>query len=125
VPVAWVSRVLVVRTIVGVRRRRVHRTRRCPRAWVRWIAVARSGIHGRRLVVSSVSVARRAHWSTCDGWDGTLFVDGRFRVHSLLGANVAKLWIVGRLHEVLRLLRGARVVADEMQVLAVVGGDGE
>ena len=73
--------------------------------------------------MNSVSVARRSHWSTGDSWDGTLFVDGRFRVHSLLRADVAKLWVVGRLHEMLRLLRRARVVADEMQVLAVVGSD--
>lgn len=73
-------------------------------------------------MVNSVSVARRPHWSTCDGWDGALLVDGRFRVHTLLGADVAKLWVVGRLHEMLRLLRGARVVADEMQMLGVCGG---
>jgi hypothetical protein len=99
----------------------VHRARRSPGAWVRWVAVARSAIHGR--LVNSVSVARRAHGSTSDGRNGALLVNSRFRVHALLGADVAKLWVVGGLHEMLRLLRRARVVADKVQVLAIVGGD--
>jgi hypothetical protein len=49
-------------------------------------------------------------------------MNSRFRVHALFGTDVAKLRVVGWLHEMLRLLRRARVVADEMQVLAVVCG---
>lgn len=122
VSVARVSRVLVVGAVMRVRRRCVHRTRRRPRARVRWVAIARTSIHG-RLLVRGVSVARRAHRSASDGRNGALLVNSRFRVHALLRADMAKLRVVRRLHEVLRLLRRARVVADEMQVLAVVGGD--
>lgn len=67
---------------------------------MRRVAITRSAIH-RRLVVSSVSVARRAHGSTSDGRNGALLVDSRFRVHALFGTDVAKLWVVGRLHQML------------------------
>ena len=70
-----------------------------------------------------MSVAWRAHGSTGDSRDGALLVNSGFRVHALLGSDVAKLWVVGGLHEMLRLLRRARVVADKVQVLAIVGGD--
>ena len=73
--------------------------------------------------MDSVSVARGSHRSTSDSRDGTLLVDGRFWVHALLRADVAKLRVVGRLHEMLGLLRRARVVADKVQVLAVICGD--
>lgn len=102
----------------------MHRTRRRPRARVRWVAIARTSIHGRRLV-RGVSVARRAHRSASNGRNGALLVNSRLRVHALFRANVAKLGVVRRLHEVLRLLGRARVIADEVQVLAVVGGDRE
>ena len=99
VAVAWVSRMLVVRTVVRVRWWGVHRAGRCPGAWVRGVAVARSAIH--RRLVNSVSVARRSHWSTSDGRNGALLVNSRFRVHALLRTDVAKLRVVGGLHEVL------------------------
>jgi len=102
----------------------VHWTRRRPRAWVRWIAVARSPVHG-RLVVSSVRVARRAHGPASHSRNGALLLNGRLWVHALFWADVAKLRVVGRLHEMLRLLRRTGVVADQMQVLTVVCGDGE
>lgn len=66
---------------------------------MRWVAVTRSAIHLR--LVGSVSVAGRAHGSTSDGRNGALLVDSRFRVHALFRANVAKLWVIGRLHEML------------------------
>jgi hypothetical protein len=122
--VTGMSWVLVVRTVVRVRRRCVHRTRRCPRAWVRRVAIARTSVHG-RLVVSSVRVTRRTHGSTSDGRDSALLLNSRFRVHALFWADVAKLRVVGRLHKMLRLLRRSRVIADQMKVLAVVGSDGE
>lgn len=75
--------------------------------------------------MSGVRISRRAHGPAGDGRDSALFVNGRFGVHALLGANVTELRVVGRLHEVLRLLRGSRVVADEVEVLAVVGGNRE
>jgi hypothetical protein len=117
--------VLVVRTVVRVRRRCVHRTGRCPRAWVRRVAIARTSVHGWWLVVSSVRVARRSHGSTSDSRNSALLLNSRFWVHALFWADVAKLRVVGRLHKMLRLLRRSRVVADQMKVLAVVGGDGE
>jgi hypothetical protein len=83
-----------------VRRRGVHRTRRCPRAWVRWVAISGTAIH-RRLVVDGVGVARRAHGPTSDGRNSALLVNSRFRVHSLFWADVAKLRIVCWLHEML------------------------
>lgn len=72
-PVGWVSRVLVIRTIVRVSRRCVHRAGRCPGARVRLVAIARSAIHWR--LVGSVSVARRPHGSASDGRNGTLLVN--------------------------------------------------
>lgn len=99
----------------------MHRTGRRPCAGVRRVSVAGTSVHGR--LVSGVRVSRRAHGSAGDGRDSALFVNGRFGVHALLGANVTELRVVGGLHEVLRLLRGARVVANEVEVLAVVGGD--
>lgn len=119
--VAWVSGVLVVWSVVRVRRRGVHWTRRSPCARVRGISVARTSVHGR--LVSSVGVIGRAHGSAGHGRDCALFVNSRFGVHALLRTDVTKLRVVGRLHQMLRLLGGARVVADEVQVLAVVGGD--
>ena len=102
VSVTGMSWMLVVRAIVSrVRRRCVHRTRR-PRAWVRRrVAIARASVHGRRLVMRSVSVARRAHGATSDGRNGALLLNSRFRVHALFRADVAKLRVVGRLHEML------------------------
>lgn len=67
---------------------------------MRRVAITRSAIH-RRLVVSSMSVTRRAHGSASDGRNGALLVNSRFRVHALLRTDVAKLWVVGRLHEML------------------------
>jgi hypothetical protein len=81
----------------------VHRTRRCPRAWVRWVAISRTAIH-RRLVVNGVSVARRAHGPTSDGRNSALLVNSRFRIHAFFRTDVAKLRVVGWLHEMLRLL---------------------
>ena len=52
-----------------------------------------------------VRVARRAHGATSDGGNGALLLNSRFWVHALFGADVAKLRVVGRLHEMLRLLR--------------------
>lgn len=78
----------------------MHRTRRRPSAWVRWVAVAWTSVNG-RLVVSSVRVARRAHGSSSYSRDSALFLDSRFRVHAFFWADVAKLRIVGRLHEML------------------------
>ena len=98
VAVTGMSWMLIVRTVVRVRRRCVHRTRRCPRALVR-VAIARTCVH-LRLVVS-VSVARRAHGRASDSRNGTLFLNGRFRVHALFWADVAKLRVVGRLHKML------------------------
>jgi len=100
VAVTRMSRVLIVGPIVRVRRRCVHRTRRRPRAWVRWVAIARTCVHG-RLVVGSVCVARRAHGPTSHGRNSALFLNSRFRVHSLFRADVAKLRVVGRLHKML------------------------
>lgn len=77
----------------------MHRARRRPGTWVRWVAVTGSAVHLR--LVGSVSVAGRAHGATSDGRNGALLVNSRFRVHALLGADVAKLWVVGRLHEML------------------------
>jgi hypothetical protein len=64
---------LVIRTIMRVRWRCVHRARRCPGTWVRWVAVTRSAVHLR--LVGSVGVAGRAHGSTSDGRNGALLVD--------------------------------------------------
>lgn len=75
--------------------------------------------------MGSVCVARRAHGPTSHGRNSALFLNSRFRVHSLFRADVAKLRVVGGLHEMLRLLRRSGVIADQMKVLAVVGGDGE
>ena len=98
VAVTGMSWMLIIRTVVRVRWRCVHRTRRCPRAWVR-VAIARTCVHLR--LVMSVSVARRAHGPASDSRNGTLFLNGRFRVHALFWADVAKLRVVGRLHKML------------------------
>ena len=101
VAVTGMSWVLVVGTIVRVRRRRVHWTGRRPRAWMRWVAIARTSVHRRRLVMRSVRVARRAHGATSDSRNGTLLLNSRFRIHALFRTDVAKLRVVGRLHEML------------------------
>jgi hypothetical protein len=89
-----------------------------------WVTITGTAVH-RRLVVDCVGVARGAHRPTSDGRNSTLLVDSRFRVHALFWADVAKLRVIGWLHEMLGLLRRAGVVADEMQVLTVVRRDRE
>lgn len=72
-----------------------------------------------------MSVARGAHRSSCDCGNIALFMNGRFGIHALFRPNVPKLRIVCRMHEVLRVGGGSREVTDEVQVLSVVGCDGE
>lgn len=74
-------------------------------------------------LVGSVGEGRAGHRASCNGGDGVLLVDGRFRVHALLGADVTQLGVAGRLLQVLRDSSRAGEVADEMQMLAVGGGD--
>lgn len=70
-------------------------------------------------------VWRARHRPSCDGGNIRLLVHGRFGVHALLGTDVAKAWILRRLHEDVRGGTGACVVADEVEVLALGGGDAE
>ena len=76
-------------------------------------------------LVRSVREGRAGHGTSCDGGNSVLFVDSRLGVHALLGADVTQLRVAGRLLQVLRDGGGAGEVADEMQVLAVGGGDAE
>jgi hypothetical protein len=76
-------------------------------------------------LVRSVCEGRAGHRASCDGGDGVLLVDSRLGVHALLGADMTQLRVAGRLLQVLRDGGGAGEVADEMQVLAVGGGDAE
>lgn len=90
-------------------------------AWVgvRWSRMAvRSGWH----LLGRVHVRGLLHGGARDG--GNLIVDGRLGVHALDGHDVAQRGVVGGLHEVLPV-GGSGVVADEVQVLAVGGGDAE
>ena len=73
----------------------------------------------------SICKGGAGHRTSCDGGDGILLVNCRLGVHALLGADVTQLRITGRLLQVLRDGGRAGEVADEMQVLAVGGGDAE
>jgi hypothetical protein len=115
-----------------VRRRRVHGAWRSPAGRavrhgamgvLRSLRVVGSADAGRMM--GSVCEGRAGHGPSGDGGDGVLFVDGRLGVHALLGADVTQLRVAGRLLQVLRDGRRAGEVADEMQVLAVGGGDAE
>lgn len=92
--VSWM-RGISVRTVMRMRRRRVHWARRpCSRVtWVVWWATVLLRI-----------VAWGVHRSPGDSWDRALLIDGRLGVHALLRADVTKLRVIGWLNELSRLL---------------------
>lgn len=70
-----------------------------------------------------VCIPRGAHGPSSDGGNAALFVNGRLGVHALLWPDMPELRVGRRRHEAVGV--GTREVADEMEVLVVVGGNGE
>lgn len=68
---------------------------------------------------------RPAHGTSRDCWNIGLLVDRRLWIHALLRADVTQGWVLRRLHEGLRRGARARVVADQVEVLSLRGGDAE
>jgi hypothetical protein len=115
---ARVSSAVWVTRVSSWRCRRVHRNGVHGSHGAR-VCVWRGWTHG----VSSSGVRRARHWPTSDCGRGLGLGDCRLRVHVLRRPDVSQLRVVGRLRKVVGV--GARVVADEVEVLAAGGCDAE
>lgn len=82
-------------------------------------SIGRRGSHA----VSRGIVGGAGHGAAGNSRHRLRLVHGRLGVHVLWGADVSQLCVVCGLWEVARV--GARVVADEVEVLAALGGDAE
>lgn len=73
--------------------------------------------------MGSSAVGRARHGPTSDGRHSLGLVDGGFGIHVFRRADVAELSIVGGLRQIVGV--GARIVADEVEMLSARGGDAE
>lgn len=70
-------------------------------------------------------VAWIAHRSSSYSGNVALLVHGRIWIHALLRSNVPELRIVGGRHQTIRSGRRSREIADQVQMLTLIGGNAE